>query len=92
MTFEGRCIVVQVTSTEWYVAVAPVAQPGAYAVLSKPLGHREASRVCKELNELLPAAPESSRLPDSRGGLPKIPAISGICSQPLATRDLTARM
>jgi len=52
MTFEGRCIVVQVTSTEWYVAVAPVAQPGAYAVLSKPLGLREAFRVCKELNEL----------------------------------------
>jgi len=52
MTFEGRCIVVQVTTTEWYVAVAPVAQPGAYAVLSKSLGNREAFRVCKEMNEL----------------------------------------
>jgi len=52
MTFQGRCIVVQVTDTEWYVAVAPVAQPGAYAVISKPLGRREAFRACKELNEL----------------------------------------
>jgi len=52
MTFDGRCIVVQLTSTEWYVAVAPVAQPGAYAVLSKLLGRHEAFLVCKEMNEL----------------------------------------
>jgi len=34
------------------IAVAPIAQPGAYAVISKPLGERQAFRVCKELNEL----------------------------------------
>ena len=28
MAFQGRCIVVQVTETEWYVAVPPIAQPG----------------------------------------------------------------
>jgi len=47
-----KCIVVQVAETEWYIAVAPVAQPGAYAANSKPLGKRQAFRVCKELNEL----------------------------------------
>ena len=52
MRFEGRCIVVQVTETEWYVAVPPIAQPGEYCVVSKPLGRREAFKACKELNEL----------------------------------------
>ena len=50
MTYHGRCIVVQVTDTEWYVAIAPVA-PGEYCVVSKP-GRREAFKACKELNEL----------------------------------------
>jgi len=62
MTFDGNCIVVQVTESEWYVAIAPVAQPGAYAVLSRPLGQREAFRVCKEMNELEGADwPEATR-------------------------------
>jgi hypothetical protein len=52
MTFDGRCIVVHFTDVQWYVAVAPVAQPGADAVISKPLGRRAAFRACKELNEL----------------------------------------
>jgi hypothetical protein len=30
MTYQGRCIVVQVTETEWYMAVPPIAQPGEY--------------------------------------------------------------
>jgi hypothetical protein len=51
MTCHGRCIVVKVTETEWYVAIAPVA-PGEYCVVSKPLGRREAYKACKELNEL----------------------------------------
>ena len=52
MPFDGRCIVVQVNNTEYCVAVPPVAQPGAYAVVTKPLGQREAFKVCKELNQL----------------------------------------
>lgn len=34
MSFKGRCIVVQVTESKWYVAVPPVAQPGEYCVVS----------------------------------------------------------
>ena len=48
----GDKIVTQVIETEWYVAVPPVAQPGEYSVVSKPLGRREAFKACKELNEL----------------------------------------
>jgi hypothetical protein len=54
MTFDGRCIVVQVKDKEWVVAVPPIAQPGAYAVVTKPLGRVEAFKVCRELNEFEP--------------------------------------
>ena len=53
MTFKG-CIVVQLTTTDFYVAVPPVAQPGVYSVLTKPLTRAEAFKVCKEMDSLHP--------------------------------------
>jgi hypothetical protein len=52
MVFEGPCIVVQLTETDWYVAAPTVAQPGEYRVVSTQLGGRDAFKRCNELNEL----------------------------------------
>jgi hypothetical protein len=44
MTFEGPCILVKVTETQWYVAVPPVAEPGEYRVVSSRWGAARRSR------------------------------------------------
>ena len=86
MAFEGPCIVVQVTETDWYVAVPAVAQRGEYRVVSRSLGHTEAFQTCKQLSELR-EADWSRRHGPEFGLLPalvdlKTVAAEGNCKEP----------
>jgi hypothetical protein len=55
MRVEHKYIVVQITEQDWYVRAPPIAEPGDYRAMSKPLSRPEAMRVCKELTNLEPA-------------------------------------
>jgi hypothetical protein len=52
MKVEHKYIVVQITERDWYVCA--LLTVGDYRAISKPLGQREARRVCKELMDLEP--------------------------------------
>jgi hypothetical protein len=47
--FKGA-VVVQLTTTEFYVAIPPAVRPGVYTVLTKPLTSADAFKVAKEMD------------------------------------------
>jgi hypothetical protein len=49
-----RAVVVQLTTTEFYVAIPPAVRPGVYSVLTKPLSRADAFKVAKEMGGVHP--------------------------------------